>query len=293
MEILLKGFETWLNKRYRMNSVRGIMNVTELFINWCETENLQAQKTTYNELLDYVKYCTANGNIKRTINQKIGILNHFFNYIIEIKEREDNPALEIRVKNQMHKVVTDAIKREELEHIYKAYPAKGIAGKRNKSVIGLMVYQGLNTSELQALEIKDLKLQEGKIYIPSTNRSNDRILKLEAYQVVQLQNYLLQVRPVLVMMNDHTSDKLFLTTGGSNRLSNSFTKMTNHIRAINPKIKDLKQIRASVIANWYKQHNTRQVQYMAGHRYVSSTERYRTDKLESLQEQLEKIHPIQ
>lgn len=293
MEILLKGFETWLNKRYRMNSVRGIMNVTELFINWCETENLQAQKTTYNELLDYVKHCTANGNIKRTINQKIGILKHFFNYIIEIKEREDNPALEIRVKNQMHKVVTDAIKREELEYIYKAYPAKGIAGKRNKSVIGLMVYQGLNTSELQALEIKDLKLQEGKIYIPSTNRSNDRIVKLEAHQVVQLQNYLLQVRPVLVMMNDHTSDKLFLTTGGSNRLSNSFTKMTNHIRAINPKIKDLKQIRASVIANWYKQHNTRQVQYMAGHRYVSSTERYRTDKLESLQEQLEKIHPIQ
>jgi len=32
---------------------------------------------------------------------------------------------------------------------------------------------------------------------------------------------------------------------------------------------------------------------MAGHRYVSSTERYRGDKLESLQEQLEKLHPIQ
>ena len=69
--------------------------------------------------------------------------------------------------------------------------------------------------------------------------------------------------------------------------------MLQQVRSVNPKIKDLKQIRASVIAHWYKIHNTRQVQYMAGHRYVSSTERYRVDKLESLQEQLEKIHPIQ
>lgn len=289
----LKDFEAWLNKRYRLNSVRGTLNAIGLFINWCETENIQAQKTTYNELLDYVAYCTANGNAKRTINQKIGILKNFFNYLIELREREENPAMELRIKNQMHKVVKDVIKREELEYIYKAYPAKGIAGKRNKSIIGLMVYQGLNTCELQALEVKDLKLQEGKIYIPSTNRSNDRIVKLEAQQIVQLQNYLLQVRPVLVMMNDHTSDKLFLTTGGSLRLSNGFNQMINHIRAINPKIRDIKQIRASVIVNWYKHYNTRQVQYMAGHRYISSTEHYRTDKLESLQEQLEKMHPIQ
>ena len=210
-----------------------------------------------------------------------------------MKQREENPALELRIKNQMYKVVYDSIKYEDLESLYKSYPAKGIVGKRNKSVIGLMVYQGVNTCELHALELKDLKLEEGKIYIPSTNRSNDRILKLEAHQIVQLQNYLLQIRPVLVMMNEHTSDKLFFTTGGSNRLSNSFTKMMRIIKVINPNIKDLKQIRASVIAHWYKLHNTRQVQYMAGHRYVSSTEKYRTDKLESLQEQLEKIHPIQ
>jgi integrase/recombinase XerD len=291
--LLLKDFEVWLNKRYRMNTVRGIINSTENFIDWCESENIQVEKTTYNELLSFVSHCTAIGNKKCTINQKISTFKQFYNYLIEIKKREENPASELRIKNQMHKVVYDIIKYEDLESLYKSYPAKGITGKRNKSVIGLMVYQGVNTCELQALEINDLKLEEGKIYIPATNRSNHRTLKLEAHQIVQLQNYLLQVRPALVMMNDHTTDKLFFTTGGSDRLSNSFTKMSHIIKAINPSIKDLRQIRASVIAYWYKSHNTRQVQYMAGHRYVSSTEKYRTDKLESLQEQLEKIHPIQ
>jgi len=52
------------------------------------------------------------------------------------------------------------------------------------------------------------------------------------------------------------------------------------------------QIRASVITNWLHHYNLREVQYMAGHRFVSSTERYRTDNLEDLQKELEKYHPL-
>jgi hypothetical protein len=36
----------------------------------------------------------------------------------------------------------------------------------------------------------------------------------------------------------------------------------------------------------------REVRYMAGHRYVSSTVRYRTDNLVDLQKELEKFHPL-
>ena len=42
----------------------------------------------------------------------------------------------------------------------------------------------------------------------------------------------------------------------------------------NPQVKSPKQIRASVISWWLKNYNLRQVQYMATHKYVSSTERY-------------------
>jgi site-specific recombinase XerD len=290
---LTKDITNWLQRRYKPNTVRGFLNRIELFATWCENEGLDPQKTTYNDLLDYVKYCTANNNQKATVNQKTSNLRHFFNFLIETGERTDNPATELTIRNQIRKAVSNSIKYEDLEELYSNYPANGIIGKRNKSVLGLMIYQGLNTGELQALEVKDLKLQEGKIYVPAVSRSNSRILKLEAQQIVQLQNYLLQVRPVLVMMNDHTSDRLFFSAGGSARLDNSFTKMNRIINKISPVIKDFQHIRSSVIAHWFKQYNTRQVQYMAGHRYVSSTERYRTTTLESLQEQLEKIHPIQ
>ena len=39
-------------------------------------------------------------------------------------------------------------------------------------------------------------------------------------------------------------------------------------------------------------HSLREVQYMAGHKYVSYTERYQSNDLENLQKKLEKYHPL-
>jgi integrase/recombinase XerD len=64
------------------------------------------------------------------------------------------------------------------------------------------------------------------------------------------------------------------------------------INRYEPRLNSMARIRASVITNWLKHYNLREVQYMAGHKYVSSTERYRTDNLEDLQKELEKYHPL-
>jgi site-specific recombinase XerD len=58
-------------------------------------------------------------------------------------------------------------------------------------------------------------------------------------------------------------------------------------------IQSPKQVSSRVITWWLKNHNLRQVQYMAGHKYVSSTERYQLNNLDKLQEQLEKYHPLE
>ncbi len=64
------------------------------------------------------------------------------------------------------------------------------------------------------------------------------------------------------------------------------------LRRINLNIKNAHQIRASVITHWLKLHNIREVQYMAGHRYISSTERFLEDSIENLQEMIDNLHPI-
>jgi integrase/recombinase XerD len=72
--------------------------------------------------------------------------------------------------------------------------------------------------------------------------------------------------------------------------SDRFDIITLHLfkrlKRINHKVTNVKQIRASVITNWLNSHNIREVQYMAGHRYISSTERYMQDDLENLHESI-------
>lgn len=41
-----------------------------------------------------------------------------------------------------------------------------------------------------------------------------------------------------------------------------------------------------------RQHNKRQVQYMAGHKYITSTEMYELQELETLTKQLSKHYPL-
>lgn len=106
-----------------------------------------------------------------------------------------------------------------------------------------------------------------------------------------MQNYLRQTRPLLLAMHNKKTEKLFVSLGRGEKMSNTYASIMQKIREINPKIKTAKQIRASVIRHWLKHYPIRQVQYMIGHRYVSSTERYSTKKLDSLQEQLEKLMP--
>ncbi len=64
------------------------------------------------------------------------------------------------------------------------------------------------------------------------------------------------------------------------------------LKKMDSKIKDAKQIRGSVLVNWLKQYNIRQVQYMAGHKHIGSTERYKQEDLQDLQLQLNLFHPL-
>jgi hypothetical protein len=75
---------------------------------------------------------------------------------------------------------------------------------------------------------------------------------------------------------------------GSNFLNRLIKTLSGH----NPSITSLQQLRTCVITHWLKTHNLRQVQYMAGHRFVSSTEAYLVNDLDDLMEDIGKFHPL-
>jgi integrase/recombinase XerD len=159
-------------------------------------------------------------------------------------------------------------------------------------MLGLMIYQALRTEELEALEISDLKLREGKISLRGNRRTNARNMALESHQVVDLMDYIYTTRKELLQLTGKTCQQVFISAGKRNSISNVMTNLVTELRATNPKLKSTQQLRTSVIVNWLKIHNLRKVQYLCGHRYVSSTEAYQISNMEGLQEEVKQFHPF-
>ncbi len=159
-------------------------------------------------------------------------------------------------------------------------------------MLSLVIYQGLSSIELERISLDDIDLRQGKISVKSGAKTNARTIDLEAHQLLDLQNYMLKIRPELLLHTNKISDRLFVSKGNKNKLSNAISNILKHLRKLEPKLKNFQHIRSSVITIWVKKHGLRKAQYMAGHRFVSSTEIYKTDFLEDLKNQLDIYHPL-
>jgi integrase/recombinase XerD len=286
----LESFKAWLEEqRNEQSTIRQKLNYTGYFLNWMEGEGLTEPGTSYNDLLVFIDCCRLENKSKKHINTILRSIRNYYDYLKTNGEAIINPATNLYVKGVRHKLPHDILSFESLEAIYHAYPVIDNRSKRNKIILGMLIYQGITTDGLMKLTTDNVKLQEGKIYIPGSRCSNSRKLELKPFQVMDLHEYINRIRPGLLIQ---PTDQLFISMEGSVNMKNSLHHLFRALKRTNPVIKNAKQIRASVITAWLKTNNLRQVQYMAGHRYVSSTERYQLNNLEGLKDQVDKYHPL-
>lgn len=287
-------FKDWLLQKRQLSpgSIKTYERYRKIFSKLLATTGSKAEELTYTDLLGYVKHCRENGLKQGYIIKLMGVVRHYYNYLKYTGKVNNNPAAGLYIKRQRSRLPHDLLTAEQLEEMYTGFNQKGLAGKRNKIMLGLMIYQGLNTQELILLESHHLKLREGKVEIPGTRRSNRRTLKLESHQVLDLQEYVIRTREQLLAITGKKSERLFVSNGKSNRLYNTIAGLVKHLTKTHDYFFNARQLRQSRIAIWIKSHDIRYVQYMAGHKYVSSTERYQSTNMEALREELEKRHPL-
>lgn len=258
------------------------------FLSFVAEESLVLEQITYSEILDFVDVLKKENKSINHINRCLKSIEYYFSYLKKEDKITSVPTSGIKLKGSIRNIPHDLLEKAELEELYEKYEIRDERTHRNKVILGLLVYQALTKSELETLRPEHLKLREGKIHIPQTNKNNSRNLNLQPFQILDLQEYLLIIRPKL----QERTERLFTGRNDIEGLKNSLLHLNHALRKINPKLKNAVQIRQSVITEWLKEKDLRTVQYMAGHRYVSSTERYQTNNLEDLKEALNKHHPL-
>ena len=158
----------------------------------------------------------------------------------------------------------------------------------------------------------DINLREGTIIISETiekslrKGTTTRELPLQSFQVIDILEYLNNIRPRILSGTYLTTsgrkphrknrvrrtNQVILSLNGSPNLKNSLHHLFIDIKKLNTQIISARQLRQSLIAHWLTKYNLRKVQYMAGHRFVSSTEWYKGNNLEELKREVNIFHPL-
>lgn len=312
-------FNEWLLlRRYSPASSQTTINVIRLFSEWAALENIHdLAEINYQDAMLFVQYKTKQGTSKKTIVNYLNHIRKYYQYLISENIVATNPVAHIKIQGVQRKIYYNILTVEELQNLYKLYPVSIAAGEgkrlppqeynvlsrqRNKVILSLLIHQGLRVEEVAALQLQDLQLRGGNITIHSQRRTAARVMKLESHQIFELMDYINTTRKGF-LQHQPTSLKspsiggageaaLFLNKNNGSNFYGITQMLLLHLRRINPKIKNLDQIRASVITQWLKQYDLRKVQYLAGHKYVSSTEAYKANSIDELQEDIAKFHPL-
>lgn len=288
------------SKAFTRKSIESRLVAFDQYLKWVEKENLDIEQITYTDLLLFLKYSQQKGISQRTLKHYMVVIRHYYEYLIRAEKITVNPAADVEVRGARRKTVYHILTTEDLHHLYNQYPDQTLRDRRNKVVLGLLVYQGLRSEELAKLLVQDVKLREGEVDVLGSRKANGRMMQLESGQVMDVYDFILQVRPQLLALSPKRksqtrveTDLLFIGEGGNRHsFSNLMTQVMIKVRKINPNVINAKQIRASVITKWLKSHNLREVQYLAGHRYISSTEGYLQNDMDELKEEVQQYHPL-
>jgi site-specific recombinase XerD len=316
------GFIAYLeSKGFAINTIKNAVKYTEQFFTHIQKEDIQITKPDILKFLEYLKNSRKIQNAYR--RHYLDALKHYFTFLGKNEQISKNPCLLLKIRGQKRKTLYKIYTPEELDalfdnyyqffvchyddsHIPKNQRKRSALNKNKKALLlSVLVYQGTTTREIEKIEINDVDLIKATLKIRGGQHSNSRTLPLKATQIGLFMHYLQNIRPQFIEYQQKESDLLFLALPDAGKKgktkvykntlqlsNNTFPMIAKQVKSIDEHFFNFKQVRASVITNWLKTQGLRKAQYLAGHRYISSTESYLPNNLDDLIDDINKLHPF-
>ncbi len=277
--------KTLQNKGYANSTIEGYTRRLELYEQWLRLKQSKRNERDTNLAFGYLKYLQKQTNNYRTINRELQPLKLYYKFF-----RKNNPFLFIYLKKFEEKIKSNFFTKEELEEIYDNFPQNKSTEIRDKIILGFYIFQGTKSSEVKTIELKDLDMNGYKILLKGDKRANSRKIGLNIKQIILLSEYL-NIHSKRENKNSRTTP-LFVVSKSEFALQNILQLLSEKLKKNVHGFEALYQLRASVIHNWVKEYDLRKAQYLSGHRYISTTEKFVVKDLSMLQKEVDKYFPL-
>jgi integrase/recombinase XerD len=286
-----EGLSDYLSEKYSPPTVKIYLFDIRRYIGYMGEE--RARKANYRDIMEYVDYLRKRYHNPRTINRMLYGVKAWYFYLISTGTRNDHPCRHLILKDARGADIQlqDLFTSIEMEKLMQRKERYKDAKLRNRVIISLLIYQGLRLNEIARLRVKDVDPEAGSIFIRAMPRAMARTLKLKTPQVMLFYNYIQKLRPKLLRTG---TDRLVLTLRGSAENGEGINYLIETFKPMFPERNlNARTLRQSVITNMLREgKDLRVVQVFAGHKKISSTEKYRQSGLEELQAAINKYHPL-
>ncbi len=256
--------------------------------------NPDAENYKYKEVLFYIIEKVKDYKNTDTKNSLLSAVKKYYDYLIDVGKRNDHPCRSLILKRRINRDIIhqDLFLSEELEMLMTKEWRFKASVLKNQVLISLLIYQGLTAGELSNLKVHHVDLADGSVYVKGSRKIAKRHLEITSKQYRILEKYIYEARPaskrvekdILIVGQLGTP----ITVDDINYIVSTFKPLFPD-RNLNPRT-----IRQSVISNWLNEKHIplEQVQLMAGHRWISATERYRYTPVAEQRELINKFHPL-
>ena len=284
-------FERYMRHMGHSNStIRSYLFANRIFL----ADNQSPENYTYKDVVEYLNGKLRGYNNRNTLVYLLNGMKKYFDYLVATGLRDDHPCKTFQIRNLRKREVIhqDLFCSEELEKLMDREERYKDLRLRNQVLVSLLIYQGLNSSEIETLDVSHIDLDGGTVFLKGSRNLGKRHLELDKCQYGLFDCYKNQARKNLL----RDDSKAFLlnklgqrvTSDGIHYLISTY-KLLFPGRALTPS-----SIRQSVIANWLNEKKLPllQAQHLAGHKWVSTTLKYRQENMEGQRELMNRWFPI-
>jgi integrase/recombinase XerD len=153
-------------------------------------------------------------------------LRAFFSWCRKTRRMLSNPAAELVMPRQSHKLPGATLSHTEAEAVLAVADTATVLGLRDRAVMELLYATGMRRGELVGLDLPDVDLARGWLTLRVTKTRWDRVVPMGARSAAWLVHYLAESRPHL-QRGDETQ-AVFLATNGERLGATWLTGQVHH-----------------------------------------------------------------
>ncbi|MDC9595181.1 tyrosine-type recombinase/integrase, partial [Xenorhabdus sp. IM139775] len=221
-------------------------------------------------------------------------VRHLFRWLVKRQHLRYNPARELELPRRERRLPWGLLSEQETRRVLAMTGSDNPLSVRDRAILETLWSSGIRRSELARLQLSELDLTGGMLFVRQGKGRQDRVVPLGESARHWLQHYLNDVRPRLVWGKD--PDYLFVSQHGRGLTDNSLTQIVRNAlhRAGIDKPGGCHLFRHGMATQMLENGaDTRHIQAILGHASLESTQIYTRVAIGHLKKVHHQTHPAE